>query len=265
MMSMRRKILCVLLVIMTALAVAACGGDNSQDSSQNAFEAFTEVQKNMEDIRDAEFKMSMDMTTDAAGEDDEVTMKMSGTGKEILKSKSDIEMEMNYNMTMPGLESGLKGTMYMQGQIVYMDMMGQKFKMDASNEIAAAMNMDTSQLLDISEDMISDITMSEDGSDTVYNIKMDGNKALDYLEKNAGNVQGMAGATEALKFNKMDVVVVAGEDGMVKTIDMDCAMSSGSGEEAMDVTYQISMEYLGINTDLKIDFPDFSDYQELTV
>ena len=42
-------------------------------------------------------------------------------------------------------------------------------------------------------------------------------------------------------------------------------MSSGSGEEAMDVTYQISMEYLGINTDLKIDFPDFSDYQELTV
>ena len=182
-MSMRRKILCVLLVIMTALAVAACGGDNSQDSSQNAFEAFTEVQKNMEDIRDAEFKMSMDMTTDAAGEDDEVTMKMSGTGKEILKSKSDIEMEMNYNMTMPGLESGLKGTMYMQDQIVYMDMMGQKFKMDASNEIAAAMNMDTSQLLDISEDMISDITMSEDGSDTVYNIKMDGNKALDYLEK----------------------------------------------------------------------------------
>ena len=125
-MSMRRKILCVLLVIMTALAVAACGGDNSQDSSQNAFEAFTEVQKNMEDIRDAEFKMSMDMTTDAAGEDDEVTMKMSGTGKEILKSKSDIEMEMNYNMTMPGLESGLKGTMYMQDQIVYMDMMGQK-------------------------------------------------------------------------------------------------------------------------------------------
>ena len=236
MMSMRRKILCVLLVIMTALAVAACGGDNSQDSSQNAFEAFTEVQKNMEDVRDAEFKMAMDMTTDAAGEDDEVTMKMSGTGKEILKSKSDIEMEMNYTMTMPGLESGLKGTMYMQDQIVYMDMMGQKFKMDASNEIAAAMNMDTSQLLDISEDMISDITMSEDGSDTVYNIKMDGNKALDYLEKNAGNVQGMAGATEALKFNKMDVVVVAGEDGMVKTIDMDCAMSSGSGEEAMDVT-----------------------------
>ena len=52
-MSMRRKILCVLLVIMTALAVAACGGDNSQDSSQNAFEAFTEVQKNMEDVRDA--------------------------------------------------------------------------------------------------------------------------------------------------------------------------------------------------------------------
>ena len=83
---MRRKILCVLLVIMTALAVAACGGDNSQDSSQNAFEAFTEVQKNMEDVRDAEFKMAMDMTTDAAGEDDEVTMKMSGTGKEILKS-----------------------------------------------------------------------------------------------------------------------------------------------------------------------------------
>ena len=68
-MSMRRKILCVLLVIMTALAVAACGGDNSQDSSQNAFEAFTKVQKNMEDVRDVEFKMAMDMTTDAAGED----------------------------------------------------------------------------------------------------------------------------------------------------------------------------------------------------
>lgn len=263
---MKRKRLCVFLVIMAALVVfTACGGSNSQDNEKSDFEAFAEVQKNMEDVRDAEFRMDMDMTTDASGEDDKVTMKMSGTGKEVLNSKTDIDMEMKYNMTMPGLESGLEGTMYMQDQIVYMDMMGQKFKVDASDEMAAAINMDTSQLLDISEDMISDIKMRKDGADTIYTLKMDGNKALEYFESNAGNVKGLAGATESLNFNKLDVVVTAGEDGMAKTINMDCAMTSESDGETIDITYQISMEYISINTDLKIDFPDFSDYQELSV
>lgn len=262
---MRKKILCLLLALTTVFAVCACGGDSKESGEKSAFDSFAEVQKNMEDVRDAEFKMDMNMTTAGSGESGDITMKMTATGKEIVKSKSDIDMEMKYNMTIPGLGSDLEGNMYMKDQNLYMDMMGQKFKVDASNEMAAMMNIDTSQMLNITEDMISDLKTSQEGSDTVYTFKMDANKALDYFKNNAGGMQDLTGTSGDLNFDKMNVVVVAGEDQMVKSIDMDCSMATEAEGETVSMDYQISMEYLNLNTDLKIDFPDFSNYQELSV
>ncbi|MCI8646141.1 MAG: hypothetical protein HFE76_04890 [Firmicutes bacterium] len=258
---MKKKLLCLLSVMILVLSLAACGS-NSEDNAKSDFDSFMEVQKNMQDIKDAEFKMNMDM--DVAGDED-MTVKMSATGKQIA-DKNNPEMEMNYKMTVPGLGSNLEGTMYMTDKAVYMDIMGQKLKVDASNEMAAMMNMDTKELLSITEDMVSNLSVSKEGSDTVYTFDMDVNKALDYFQKNAGASQMMGQLdSESVTFKKVNVVVKAGEDQMIKTMDMDYAMTTKAEDQTVDMAYTISLEYLSINSGLKIDFPDFKDYQEMTV
>lgn len=271
--------MCLIFAAAIVFSFAACGNDDSQDTAKSDFESFIEVQKNMENLKDTEFKMDMDMNI--AGEDAKViATKMSASGKEIMESKDDVQMEMDYNIEIPSLSEqtgALKGTMYMKDQSLYMEMMGQKLKMDASDEMAAMMNFDTSQMLDITEDMISDLKVSQEGSDTVYDFNLDTNTALEYFQKNAGAAQ-TAASLEDVAFKEMKVSVIAGEDKMVKSMDMDCTMDmavtetdstaasdaeSASGPST--VSYTMTVEYLSINTDLKIDFPDFSDYQELSV
>lgn len=269
---MKKKLLCLLSAMILVCSLAACGNsdsgsDDSSNSGKSDFDTFLEVQANMQDIKDMEFKMEMDMKSTTDGEaNEDISLNMSGTGKEILTDPKNPEMEMNYKMTLPGLGSDVESTMYMKDNTVYMDLMGQKVKVDASNEMAAAANLDTSDLLAITEDMVSNLDVSENGSDTVYSFDLDAQKAIDYFQKNAGASQQMGTLdADSLTFKKMNVVVTVGEDQMVKNIDMDCVMTTKVEDTSMDMTYTISMEYISINSDLKIDFPDFKDYQELTV
>lgn len=260
---MKRKLLCLLSVMILILSLAACGGSGDSGESKSDFDAFMEVQKNMKDIKDVEFKMNMDAVV---GGEEDMTVKMKGTAKEVMNSPTDVDMEMKYSMTMPGLGSDLDGTMYMKDQAVYMDMMGQKMKVDASNEMSSMMNIDTNQLLSITEDMVSNLTVTKEGSDTVYSFDLDAQKAMEYFQKNAGASQQMASLKESdITFEKMKVAITADEQQMAKTIDMDCKMTTKVQDESMDMSYKVAVEYIKINSGLKIDFPDFSDYQELTV
>lgn len=260
---MKRNVLCLLSVMILIFSLAACSGSGDSGESKSDFDAFMEVQKNMQDIKDVEFKMDMDATV---GGVEDMTVKMSGTAKEVIKSPTDVDMEMKYSMTMPGLGSDLDGTMYMKDQAVYMDLMGQKMKVDASNEMSSMMNIDTNQLLAITEDMVSNLSVTKDGSDTVYSFDLDAQKALDYFQKNAGASQQMANLKESdITFEKMNVAITADENQMAKTIDLDCDMTTKVQDEALNMSYKIAVEYVNINSGLKIDFPDFSDYQELTV
>lgn len=260
---MKRKLLCLLSVMILILSLAACGSGGDSGEGKSDFDAFMEVQKNMKDIKDVEFKMNMDAVV---GGEEDMTVKMKGTAKEVMNSPTDVDMEMKYSMTMPGLGSDLEGTMYMKDQAVYMDMMGQKMKVDASNEMSSMMNIDTNQLLSITEDMVSNLTVTKEGSDTVYSFDLDAQKAMDYFQKNAGASQQMASLKESdITFEKMKVAITADEKQMAKTIDMDCKMTTKVQDESMDMSYKIAVEYIKINSGFKIDFPDFSDYQELTV
>lgn len=256
---MKKKILCMLLIAVMALSFASCGKNDS--GSTDAFESFMEVQKNMQNVKDMEFKMDMDAVV--SGED-AFNMSMSGTGKEVVISKDDIQMEMKYKMDIPDLSSNMEGTMYMKDKAVYMDIMGQKLKMDASNEMSAMMNVDTSQLLDISKEMISDLSVSQEGSDTIYTFSLNAEKAMDYFNNNVSGAQSLTSA-EDVAFDKMKVTVTADKDNMAKSIKVDCRTTTTVEDESVKMDYKISMDYISLNTDLKIDFPDLSQYQELSV
>lgn len=260
---MKKKLLCLFSVFILVFALTACGGDtDSSKEEKSDFDAFMEVQNNMQGVDDIEFKMDMNMAVTGA---EEIDMKMSGTGKEILKDKDNIQAEMKYKMSIPGLGSNVESTMYIKDKAVYMDSMGQKIKMDTSDEMASMMNIQTDQLLAITKDMVSNLSVSKDGSNTVYAFDMDAEKAIDYLKKNAGASQYLGELDEGVTFDKMKVSVTADENQMAQKIDMDCAMAMKADDETINMVYTVSIEYTDINSNLKIDFPDFSDYHELTV
>lgn len=262
-MNMKKNWLCLLSALLIVFSLAACGGDSSEtsDKGKSDFESFMAVQKNMENIKDMEFKMSMD--AEVPSDQGDYNMEMSGTGKEIKKSNTDIQMEMDYKMNAAGTD--MSGTMYMKDQALYMEFMGQKVKMDASNEMNSLMNVDTEDMFAITEDMVSDLKVSEDGSDTVYKFTLDPSKALDYVSKNVAGAKGISEAQKNTTFDKMNVTVVADKNNMAKKMDMDFSMTTKANDETITMNYKMTMEYLSINTDLKIDFPDFKDYQEMTV
>lgn len=273
---MKKKLFCLLAAMVMVLGLAACGDKDSgsSDSGKSDFDAFMEVQKNMQDIKDAEFKMSMDMDMDMS-ESEKMNTAMTATCKEIVKDKNDIQMEMKYKMNIPALETDMDGTAYIKDGVVYMDLMGQKVKVDSSNEMASMMQtVDTNEMLNITKEMVSDLQVKTEGSDTIYSFKMDPAKAIDYFKSNVKSYDDLSALAD-LNFDHMNVVITADDKQMVKKMDMDCAMAStikaDEGEKSedsdvtMDISYKITVEYVSINTDLKIDFPDFSKYQELTV
>lgn len=273
---MKKKLFCLLAAMVMMFGLAACGDKDggASDSGKSDFDAFMEVQKNMQDIKDAEFKMNMDMDMNMSGSET-VNTTMTATCKEILKDKNDIQMEMKYKMSIPALETDMDGIAYIKDGVVYMDLMGQKVKVDGSNEMASMMQtVDTNEMLNITNEMVSDLQVKTEGSDTIYSFKMDPAKAIDYFKSNVKSY-GDLSALADLSFDHMNVVITTDDKQMVKKMDMDCAMASTIKDDedeknkddnaTMDLSYKVTVEYVNINTDLKIDFPDFSKYQELTV
>ncbi len=265
---MKKKLFCLLAAMMMVFGLAACGGDkdgSSGDSGKSDFDAFMEVQEKMQDIKDMEFKMNLDLDINLS-ETEKMSTTMTGTCKEIIKSKDDVQMEMDYNMSIPGMDEKMDEKLYLKDGVVYIDMDGQKLKVDSSSEMASmAKAVDTNAMLDISKEMISDLQVKTEGSDTVYSFKMDPTKAIDYFKSNANAYEDLT-VLDDVTFDRMNVAVTADDKQMVKSMDMDCVMiAKVAGDQDMNVSYKLSVDFVSINTDLTIDFPDFSKYQELTV
>ena len=259
---MKKKCLCLLSALLIVFSLAACGSDTeTADKEKSDFDSFMTVQKNMEQIKDAEFKVNME--TAIPSRDGDYNMTVSGTAKEIKKAKDDIQMELKYKMNMAGTD--MSGTMYMKDKALYTEFMGQKVKTDTSNEMGAMMKVDTDELLSITEEMISDLKVSRDGEDTVYNFTMDPTKAMDYMAKNVSGAEGITDADGKLTFDKANISVTADKNDMAKKIDVDFSLKAKLDEETVAMKFKTTVEFVSINTDLTIDFPDFEGYQEMTV
>ncbi len=274
---MKKTLVCLLAAAAMVLGLAACGssdGENSSDSGKSDFDAFLEVQKNMQDIEDAEFTVSqnMDITVSEASKEENISSAVTATCKEVVNSKEDMQMETKYKMDIPLLSMNMEGTAYLKDGTFYMDLLGEKVKVDASDEmpeVASMLQVDTGEMLNITEEMVSDLKVETDDGTTTYSFNLDPTKALDYFKD---KLQGYEDIEDLdLTFERAAVTVTADENQMAKKIDMDCAIVSNvEGDEdeesySTPIRYKTSIEYLSYNTGLKIDFPDFSDYKKTSL
>ena len=68
-----------------------------------------------------------------------------------------------------------------------------------------------------------------------------------------------------LTFDKANISVTADKNDMAKKIDVDFSLKAKLDEETVAMKFKTTVEFVSINTDLTIDFPDFEGYQEMTV
>lgn len=261
----KKKLFLVILSCIMVLSFAACGKDKEAASPPpedkvDAYAEFTKVQENMQDIKDAEFKIAMDMNMDDGKSEKPENMKMDMNVQMVKVSEKNVEMKMDYSTN---AESAVDGTTYMKNNNLFMDVAGQKIKIAADSEMSALMSMDTEQMINIQKDMVTDITMEEDGDNRVFQFKMNPEKAMDYLKKSGA--ESATQSLEGMKVGTMDVTIVADKDNMAKSVDIVSDMGMTSGDQKVNVAYKMKLDYVSVNTGIKIKFPDFKKYEEMSV
>jgi len=173
-------------------------------------------------------------------------------------------MRVTYIMDRPGSnlpEQKLNWTLYMKDGVTYGNIAGQKVKMtQPDGMMMGGLTTDgTQNLLDIPENMVSNLTVSKGEGDTVYSFALKPDQSMEYLKKVLVNVELMLKTPQGTGgITKLDVIVTAGQDNIVKTIKMDGTLKA----DIMNITCQINVAYSNVNTGQKITFPDLSQYKE---
>lgn len=257
----KKKLLCLTFVLAVIFTFAACDNQsqNSADKGADDLDAFMEVQKNMSNMKDAEYKINIEkeLPEEAGG-----STSLSGTAKQVNKSKDDFQLAVDYVTNYGGADVRVFG--YMKDQTLYMNMMGKKLKISDKDQINAVINSISNNIYTITKEMISDLKVEQQGSSTIYHVKLVPEKTLDYLSKNTGanlNLEDIQNT--GITIDTYEFTVVAGNDKMAKSVSLVLSLSAEADGERFDIASTLSMEYLSINSGLKINFPDFREYKEM--
>ena len=113
----------ILALVLTALLVFSLAGCSSAE--KKAYDLYTKASENLSAADSFAADMDMEMVVTAGEEKVDATM--SGSIKEVIRSKTDIDMEMDTVITQGGMDIAM--TMYYTNGYSYIEAMGQKMKM----------------------------------------------------------------------------------------------------------------------------------------
>jgi len=258
---MKKKLVCLAAVLTLALSLAACGSSNNNSGSTTGADPYASLQKvqdNMKTLKDAAFSLNikMQLPSSMGG-----SMTLSGNGKMIEPSSAKPELVMHTKASVVGQET--KQTVYMKDGIVYISAAGIKQKTSDPAQASSVTNVQG--MLNFTKDMVSGLKSSKDGDNTKYSFSIKPDKMSAFFEKSAnGSTSALSAALGGIKFSKMDIVLTAGPDNMVKEVDLDAAMNIKAGSTSTSLSYTMAMVYTSINTGITIQFPDFSQYKEIS-
>lgn len=266
-----RKIICVLAALATVMAtgvlLSGCGEEMTPEQKYDA------AMKNLKEAEDVSLKdgaVSMDI--DVSGQTITVTM---DTEAEYINNADDpLDMQMAMKMSAKLFGESMNVNMYMKDKTMYMDSNGTKTKtpLDAESSKALKEYIEKSAGQEVS---VADYVTESAEEDGVITLKLDGKKMISDAMAKMGEENIDADQLKQIEesIDKIGLKTIttkaAIEDGNLKslqystTLNLDPALlGTGSSDEPMKVKVKIKFDTIKTNTGLKIDFPDFSDYQE---
>ena len=248
-----KKLASMLLVLVMVFALAACGGQSADP--KEAYQAA--VEKNAA-LTSVDFQMDANMTVKSSGLSVPVTysvgMKMDRADEE------NPEFAMNMKMDMTGITFEMH--IYYRDGYVYMDVLGQKVKqaMDMQSAMDQLGSVDTSSAVEFTDDMIADIQFAEGNNNQI--VLTLNNNALSAMQ----GILSEATDSSSMRLDDMSfdtfTCTIDLTDGYItkQVVDLNGSYTVDGQEATMEGTITITINNPG--QEVKIDFPDFSDYVE---
>ena len=221
---------------------------------------------------DVDISMDMDMTMDMDGQSVSLPTVTEGSVQVILNEEG-MEMASVLETTVQG-QTTSTGT-WMKDGWAYVsasadgETMRYKYQLDEQFQDLMAMSgvdMDTLNVSGLA--MIDSIRAEKSGSDTVYTVKM--SKGLGSAMDAVGDLMGQD--LGSMDIGEITAVYTVDADGQMKAVSMtfsvamelDVPMEDGTvSTVSAKMAYDTDMTVKATGDDVKITFPDFSDFQEM--
>lgn len=242
----------------------------------DAYRAMTAAVNTMDDsAMDVDIDMQMDMTVTAEGETMQVPSTMQGNMKMIASEDGNIQMACTMETTSQGVAMDMD--VWMKDGWVYLsteaDGTAMKLKYSVEDQLAAveslgAVNTDAMSVSGLA--MLESVTAKTSGGNTEYTMVI-GEGVNSLIESILGMV-GQDAEGMDLRLGKLTATYTVDGKGNMKKIDldftasveMDIPMEDGqSYAMAAEYDYDMSMTVNATGKDVKVTFPDFSDFQEI--
>lgn len=242
----------------------------------DAYRAMTAAVNTMDDsAMDVDIDMQMDMTVTAEGETMQVPSTMQGNMKMIASEDGNIQMAYTMETTSQGVAMDMD--VWMKDGWVYLsteaDGTAMKLKYSVEDQLAAveslgAVNTDAMSVSGLA--MLESVTAKTSGGNTEYTMVI-GEGVNSLIESILGMV-GQDAEGMDLRLGKLTATYTVDGKGNMKKIDldftasveMDIPMEDGqSYAMAAEYDYDMSMTVNATGKDVKVTFPDFSDFQEI--
>ena len=225
---------------------------------------------------DVDMDMQMDMTITAEGETMQVPSTMRGNMKMIMAEDGSIQMA--YTMETVSQRESLDMAVWMKDGWVYlsteMDGEAMKLKYSVEDQLAAveglgAVSVDAMSVSGLA--MLESVTAKKvSGGNTEYTIVI--GEGVNGLIKNVLGMVGQDAAGMDMRLGKMTATYTVDSKGNMKKVDMtftasvkiDVPMEDGQTYSmAADYDYDMTMTVNATGKNVKVTFPDLSDFQEI--
>jgi hypothetical protein len=241
------------------LTLSGCGAPGGDiDADYQLYEAASAA---MNEAVSIEMDMNTTMNMKSGEEGSDFGFKMEGNIKTIKKSDTEFEMEMRQTTDMLGASS--ETVTYFKDGYMYIEMDGERIKMELPMEDALAQANNSAMVFDQSAIQKSSSKDTDGGKEIVFTVSGDALK--DYIEQ--GTAGALAGLNEGVDINYGDSIITAVIDKDINMVSLSLSMSFdiAAVEEGESVTTEITIDMFNISTDnITIDFPaDLDSYEAI--
>ncbi|MHB1316092.1 MAG: DUF6612 family protein [Christensenellales bacterium] len=250
-----KKIVLFLLVLLLGISCLACAGN-----SESAFSIYMKTMKNMESIKGMDATITADMSMNYAGQ--KIEMDMDSQIQQVTKSEKEVDLMMEMEIKAPALGMGdLKSMIYYTDGYYYMDTMNMKVK--APMDIEKLQSQSNANLLQFSLEMLKNSSVKKVDGNTVLTFFIDGEKAMDLISQFSSSYMNQLNALNA-KMTAEDFTceLVVNSQYMPVSQRVTAKMNIEAQGQSISMDIDSKVTYNRFDDNLKISFPDFSDYTE---
>jgi len=250
-----KKIGLFLFSLALCVSFAACGNGGN---NQAAYDIYLAAQDKSNSVSSMEMKMSMDMTMEAEGS--VVNSKMDGTAKQVMRSVSDIDMEMTMNIETMGMS--MPATSYYKDGYVYTKVMDQKTKM--AMPFDKFLKSSNAKSLEFPQNAVKKSNVENISGGKRVSFTIDGKIMNDILmEMMADSLSSLPGAENlTIDFGDIDYIMTVDNDNMLKSAVTKFDATFNMMGTDIKVIYDINMDIVSVNN-TTVTFPsDLDSYIE---